>query len=152
MKKLSLCVLFLLAGCSSAQKTPASFDEASFEKDAAEAQRLMCIEENVGITRHDRGYLEKFCPELKGQFELICFRFVRNWKEYRKICPGIDSADKLECLSTVLNGTGTAEQASAEKCQKVANRKQVLCLSKRVAKSGVALVPETVQECLNQNL
>lgn len=151
MKKILALSLLLLSACASSSKTPANFDSVNFDSDPAAAQKLMCVEENVGFMRHDRGYLESFCPELKGQFELICFRFVRNTKDYRKVCPGIDTSDKLECLSTVLNGAGTAELATVEKCKKVSNRKQVLCLSKRVAKSGVALQAETAQECLDQN-
>ena len=149
--KLLLCSLVLLAGCSTVSKAPSDFENVSLDSDPELAQKLMCIEENIGITRHSRAHLEQFCPEIKTQLELVCFRFVRNWKDYRKACPGIDSPDKLECLATVLNGAGTAEQTSVEKCRAVTNRRQVLCLSKRVAKSGVPLQPETVQECLDQN-
>lgn len=151
MKKLLLCSLLLLPACSAVQNTPGNFEQVSFENDPAGAQKLMCVEENIGLTRHSRAYLEQFCPEIKHQLELVCFRFVRNTKEYRKACVGIDTADKLECISVIQNGAGYAEQTSLEKCRTVANRKQVLCLSKRVAKSGVALQPETVQECLDQN-
>jgi hypothetical protein len=142
---------FGLTGCSGGQVAPTAFEVANFDSDPELAQKLMCIEENTGITRHSRAYLEQFCPQIKTQLELVCFRFIRNWKEYRKACPGIDTLDKLECLSVVLNGAGTAEQASVEKCRAVTNRRQVLCLSKKVAKSGVALLPEVVQACLDSD-
>ncbi len=147
-----LAFALLLSGCSAVTKTPDNFDTVTFDSDAAGAQKLMCVEENIGLTRHDRSYLEGFCPEIKGQLELVCFRFVRNTKDWRKACPGIDTPDKLECISVVQNGPGYALLESLQKCKTVSNRKQILCMSKKVSKSGVPLQPETVQECIDQNL
>lgn len=146
-----LSILMTLASCASSNGQPDSYEKLGLETDPEAAQKLMCIEENVGITRHSRAYLEKFCPEIRSQLELICFRFIRNTKDYRKACPGIDTPDKLECISVIQNGAGYADQASLEKCRTVSNRKQVYCLSGKVAVSGVPLLPEVVQACLDDN-
>jgi len=109
------------------------------------------MEENIGVLRFSRSYLDEFCPSLKTQAELTCFRFVHATKEWRKACPGVDTADKLECIATIQNGPSYALLESLQKCRNVANRRQVLCLSRAVAKTGVPLQPETVQACLDKN-
>jgi hypothetical protein len=76
---------------------------------------------------------------------------VHATKEWRKACPGVDTPDKLECISTIQNGPGYALLESLQKCKTVTNRRQVLCLSRAVAKTGVPLQPETVQACLDKN-
>ena len=153
MKKVlpvSALFLFLLAACSSAR--PVSEALVLADPNSPAAQKEMCVEENIGVFRFSRAALEDFCPRIGSQFELICFRFVHGTKEWRKACPGIDTSHKLECISTIQNGSGFALLESLEKCRKIANRKQVYCLSRAVAKSGVPLQPETVQECLDRNL
>lgn len=150
MKKL-LPLLFVLAACSAAKTAPESAPTVT-DPNSVAAQQEMCIEENVGVLRFSRSYLEEFCPQLKTQTELTCFRFVHATKEWRKACPGVDTADKLECISTIQNGPSYALLESLQKCRNVTNRKQVLCLSRAVAKSGVPLQPETVQACLDKNI
>ena len=126
--------------------------DLAYDADPAAAQTQMCIEEHHGILRHTRAYLEEFCPAIKSQFELICFRVNHNTKDWRKACPGIDTADKLECITVVQNGPSYALLESLQKCKTVTNRKQIFCLSKAVSSSGVPLQPETVQECIDKNL
>lgn len=149
MKKL-LPLLLLLSACSSVAPAP---EKVAPEVDASSdaSQQEMCIEENIGVLRFSRSYLEKFCPSLKTQTELTCFRFVQGTKEWRKACPGIDTPDKLECISTLQNGPSYALLESLQMCKNVKNRRQVLCLSRAVSKSGVPLQPETVQACLDKN-
>jgi hypothetical protein len=147
--KLLVGVFFLITACVSEPRAPISPNTDT----ASEAvQREMCVEENIGVLRFSRSFLEKFCPGLKSQTELTCFRFVHATKEWRKACVGVDTADKLECIATIQNGPSYALLESLQKCRIVANRKQILCLSRAVAKSGVPLQPETVQACLDQNL
>ncbi len=96
MRKL-LLLLPLLAACSATPPSPEKVPTTT-DASAAATQKEMCVEENVGLLRFSRNYLEEFCPTLKTQFELTCFRFVQATKEWRKACPGIDTADKLECI------------------------------------------------------
>jgi hypothetical protein len=149
MRKL-LALFLILTACSSTAPAP---DKAAPDLDpnSEAAQKEMCIEENVGFLRFSRSFLEEFCPSLKSQTELTCLRFVHATKEWWKACPGVDTADKLECISVVQNGAGRALLESLEKCRQVKNRKQVFCISRSVAKSGVPLQPESVQECLDRN-
>lgn len=151
MKRLLLLLpFFLLAACTGEGVSPQRVaPEVDVSSEAA--QKEMCVEENLGFLRFARSYLEEFCPSLKTQTELICFRFVHGTKEWRKACPGIDTQDKLECISTIQNGPSYAVLDSLLKCKTVTNRKQILCLSRAVAKSGVPLQPETVQACLDKN-
>jgi hypothetical protein len=149
MKLLLIPLLFLVTACAS---LPGSSEPApGIDASSDAAQKEMCVEENIGVFRFSRGYLEDFCPTLKSQFELTCFRFVHATKEWRKACPGVDTIDKLECISTIQNGPSYALLESLQKCKNVKNRKQVLCLSRAVAKSGVPLQPDTVQSCLDKN-
>lgn len=149
MKKLPLLPLIaLLSACSASKAVP---EAPAFDAASPEAQKEMCVEENIGVLRFSRGYLDEFCPQLKTQTELTCFRFVHGTKEWRKACPGIDTADKLECISAIQNGPSYALLESLQKCKGVKNRRQVYCLSRAVAKSGVPLQPETVQDCLDRN-
>jgi hypothetical protein len=150
MRKLFPLALLLLAGCSSMPSAESNVP-ASDDPNSPAAQKEMCVEENIGVLRFSRGYLEEFCPQLKTQFELTCFRFLHATKEWRKACPGVDTMDKLECISTIQNGPSYALLESLQKCKQVKNRKQVLCLSRAVSKSGVPLQPETVQGCLDKN-
>jgi hypothetical protein len=152
MKKVSSIFYFLLvlSSCAS-MSTPPSAEDAQLDPNSETAQKQMCIEENLGVFRFSRAYLEDFCPSLKSQLELVCLRFTRATKEWRKACPGIDSADKLECIATLQNGPSYALLESLQKCKTVKNRKQVYCLSRAISKSGVPLQPETVQECLDKN-
>lgn len=149
MKKiLSLCLLLTACAGNSVMSEP---ERPALDVSSEGAQKEMCVEENVGILRFSRAYLEEFCPTMKTQTELTCFRFVHATKEWRKACPGIDTLDKLECISTIQNGQNYALLESLQKCKNVKNRKQVYCLSRAVAKSGVPLQPETVQGCLDKN-
>ena len=150
MKKL-LFTLVLLSSCSGSPATSTPGVPA-FDPSSDSAQKEMCVEENIGVFRFSRTYLEEFCPSLRSPLELTCFRFVHATKEWRKACPGVDTPEKLECISTIQNGPSYALLESLQKCKNVKNRKQVFCLSRAVAKSGVPLQPETVQECLDRNL
>jgi hypothetical protein len=147
--KTFFAALFLLTACASAPPAPIP---VTTDTGSEVVQKEMCVEENIGVLRFSRGYLEEFCPSMKTQSELTCFRFVHGTKEWRKACPGVDTADKLECIATVQNGPSYALLESLQKCRNVTNRKQVLCLSRAVAKSGVPLQPDTVQACLDKNL
>lgn len=150
MRKISSCLFvgFLLTACAA---KPAAEPVFELDTDSEAVQNQMCIEENIGVFRFSRAYLEEFCPTLKSQLELVCLRFVRGTKEWRKACPGVDTPDKLECIATIQNGPSYALLESLQKCKGVKNRKQVYCLSQALAKSGVPLQPETVQECLDKN-
>lgn len=140
----------LLTACSGA-KSKSDVEAPIPDINSPAAQSEMCVEEHLGVLRFSRAYLAEFCPSIKTQLELICFRFVHPTKEWRKACVGIDTADKLECISTVQNGPSYALLESLEKCRTVKNRKQVFCLSRLIAKTGIPLQPETVQECLDKN-
>ncbi|HEY8280391.1 MAG TPA: hypothetical protein VIH99_12255 [Bdellovibrionota bacterium] len=148
--KIFLALLLLLSACSTAETKPDPAS-ANLDPNSEEAQRKMCIDEHIGVFRFSRAYLEQFCPSLKSQLELTCFRFVHATKEWRKACVGIDTVDKLECIATVQNGPSYALLESLQKCKNVTNRRQVYCLSTVIAKSGVPLQPETVQDCLDKN-
>ena len=151
MRKL-LPLLVLLTACAGSQPAKdTTVPTAVADANSEAAVKEMCVEENVGLFRFARAYLEEYCPKLKTQTELTCFRFTHATKDWHKACPGIDTADKLECISTITNGPSYAVQESLEKCRNVKNRKQVYCLSKLIAKTGVPLQPETVQECLEKN-
>lgn|GEM_PF-4648969 len=152
MKHLILAAFFLLTACSGAEPKADSRDAVSFDADPSAAQKQMCIEEHYGVLRHSRAYLDEYCPSIKTQFELICFRLTHNTKDWRKACPGIDTADKLECMTVIQNGPSYALLESLQKCKSITNRKQIFCLSKSVAKTGVPLQPETVQDCIDKNL
>ncbi len=145
-----LSLAFVLTACSSVGSV-AEEDSANPDPGSEAAQTQMCTDENVGVFRFSRSYLKEFCPKLKSQYELICLRFVHSTKEWHKACPGVDTLDKLECVATIQNGPSFALLESLQKCKTVQNRKQVYCLSRALAKSGVPLQPETVQECLDKN-
>jgi hypothetical protein len=146
--KTIISLLFLLTACASAPPAPIP---VTVDTGSEVVQKEMCVEENIGVLRFSRSYLEEFCPSMKTQSELTCFRFVHGTKEWRKACPGVDTADKLECIATIQNGPSYALLESLQKCRNVTNRKQVLCLSRAVAKTGVPLQPDTVQACLDKN-
>src|SRR4051812_2565358 len=103
MKKI-IPLLLLLSACSSAKLSEPEKPVPPI--DSAEAQKEMCVEDHVGLFRYSRAYMEEFCPSIKSQLELICLRFVHPTKEWRKACPGVDTADKLECVAILANGTG----------------------------------------------
>lgn len=147
--KILFAALFVLSACASEPPAPIP---ATVDTTSEAVQKEMCVEENIGVLRFSRAYLEEFCPGLKTQTELTCFRFVHATKEWRKACVGVDNADKLECIATIQNGPSYALLESLQKCRNVSNRKQILCLSRAVAKTGVPLQPETVQACLDKNL
>lgn len=144
-----LMMALLLSSCASLTSSDENGPEAEPGSEAAQTQ--MCINENIGVFRFSRSYLKEFCPQLKTQYELICLRFVHSTKEWHKACPGIDTAEKLECIATIQNGPNYALLESLKKCHNIQNRKQVFCLSRAVSKTGVPLQPETVQDCLDKN-
>jgi len=152
LKHLPIFLILLFTGCSVASSKLDGKDAITFENDPLAAHNLMCIEEHYGVLRHSRVYLEEYCPTIKNQFELICFRIAHSTKDWRKACPGIDNADKLECITVIQNGPSYALLESLQKCKLITNRAQVFCLSRAVAKSGVPLQPETVQGCLEKSL
>ena len=151
MKKTLLLLSALhLQACTGAARAPLR-PEVVPDPESAEARLEMCIEENIGVFRFSRAYLEGFCPSLKTQTELICLRFVHATKEWHKACPGVDTPDKLECISVIQNGPSYALLESLQKCRTVKNRRQVFCLSRKIANSGIPLPLETVQGCLDKN-
>lgn len=151
MRALAAAFLFCLTACSGTPAKLSEADSVTMDANPEAAQKLMCVEEHLGLFRHTRAHMEELCPGIKGQFELICLRFTHNTKDWRQACPGIDTADKLECISVVRNGSSYALLESLQKCRKVTNRKQIFCLSRLISKTSIALLPETVQECLDKN-
>jgi hypothetical protein len=147
----SALVLSFLAGCSGNPAKPSAHDYPPYEQSPEAAQQKMCVEENIGMLRFSRKVLEEFCPKLKTGFELTCMRFAHSTKDWYKACPGIDTPEKLECFSTVANGQGYATVEILQKCSTARNRKQIYCLSERVARSSIPLLPEDVQLCLDKN-
>jgi len=147
--KIYFTLLLLLSACAS---EPPVLIPPTTDTTSETVQREMCVEENIGVLRFSRGYLESFCPGLRTQSELTCFRFVHATKEWRKACVGVDNPDKLECIATIQNGPSYALLESLQKCRNISNRKQILCLSRAVAKTGVPLQPDTVQACLDKNI
>ena len=156
MKKASaiLLGLFLLSSCSGIDAKKSKYAYPAFGEVSADgAQQKMCVEENSGMLRFSRKVMEDFCPKLKSSFELICLRFSHSTKDWYKACPGIDTPEKLECFSTVANGSGSgyASVEALSKCTTATNRRQVYCLSELAANSSIALLPEMVQDCLDKN-
>ncbi len=145
-------MMFALSACSGASTKNDEANAVTYEANPEAAQIQMCVGEHHGVLRHTRAYLAEFCPGLKSQMELICFRLYHNTKDFRKACPGIDTAERLECMTVIQNGPSYAVLESLQKCKTVVNRKQIFCLSKLVAKTGVPLQPESVQECIDKNL
>jgi hypothetical protein len=154
MRFLALLALatVVLAGCSSAPVKASKYVYPDFKTISPDlALQKMCIEENIGLLRFSRTTLEEFCPKLKSPIELTCLRFLHSTKDWYKACEGIDTLEKLECVATVGNGPGYATVEALAKCRNASNRAQIYCLSEHVAQDAIALLPETVQQCLDKN-
>lgn len=152
MRKLSaLALTLLLAACSGASTSPSAEEKPAPPIDSPEAHMEMCVQEHLGLFRFSRAYLEEFCPQLKSQLELVCMRFTHTTKDWHKACVGIDTPSKLECFAAIKNAHGYATLEALGKCKEVTNRRQVFCLSRLAARSGIPIPIERVQDCLDKN-
>ena len=75
-------IFLLLSACSSSQTVKDASSPATVSNpDSETAMTEMCVEENLGMFRFSRAYIEEFCRKIKAQGELICLRFTHATKD-----------------------------------------------------------------------
>ena len=109
-----------------------------------------CYLENKSAVPGLSAHWQRLCSDIHSQFELMCVRFTDQTRDWNSACPGINTADRLECASIVMNAPGYASKETIGECRKINSAEELNCISQKRSGAIFPLRPDDVANCIQK--